>query len=57
MSFQWFSRDKIPYDRMWDDDKYWLPAILDGKRVQATFVFRENNGENVVEYKDIQQVG
>ena len=56
MTFQWFNRDKIPYSKMWDDDKYWLPLVLDGKRLQATFIFREKDGENVVDYKDIKKV-
>jgi hypothetical protein len=25
----WFEIDKIPYDKMWADDIYWLPRILD----------------------------
>lgn len=24
----WFDLDKIPYDKMWKDDIYWLPRIL-----------------------------
>ena len=36
---QWFSFDAIPYDTMWDDDKYWLPKVLSGKKVFARFVF------------------
>ncbi len=55
MAFQWFRRDGIPYDRMWDDDKYWLPLVLGGKRVQATIVFKEEGGESIVDYKEITQ--
>ncbi|MDR2828320.1 MAG: 8-oxo-dGTP diphosphatase [Acholeplasmatales bacterium] len=39
---KWFSFEKIPYDTMWDDDKYWLPLVLDGKRVRAKFIFNKN---------------
>ena len=35
----WFDLDKIPYDNMFPDDKYWLPLILDGKKINAYFSF------------------
>jgi len=28
MKPEWFSIDEIPYDKMWDDDSYWMPRIL-----------------------------
>lgn len=36
---KWFSVDEIPYNQMFSDDIYWLPYILDGKRVQGRFTF------------------
>lgn len=35
----WCPVDQIPYDRMWQDDRYWLPAMLEGKRFNAFFTF------------------
>jgi 8-oxo-dGTP diphosphatase len=46
----WYRLDDIPYPSMWDDNKYWLPLILDGKSVQAFFTFKEDN-ETVGEAK------
>jgi 8-oxo-dGTP diphosphatase len=46
----WYKMDDIPFPSMWDDNRYWLPLILDGKRVQATFTFKEDN-ETVEEAK------
>ena len=40
---QWFGREVIPYNEMWDDDKYWLPHILEGKKLRATFFFNEQD--------------
>jgi hypothetical protein len=40
---KWFSKSRIPYDRMWDDDRYWLQLMLDKKRFDAIFVFDRNN--------------
>jgi 8-oxo-dGTP diphosphatase len=39
----WFPIERIPFDRMWDDDRYWLPSVLAGKRVRAEFSFAEDN--------------
>ena len=43
MKPQWFNRDNIPFSEMWDDDKYWLPHILGGKKLKAKFFFDEND--------------
>jgi hypothetical protein len=28
MKPEWFDIEKIPYDKMWDDDIIWLPRVL-----------------------------
>ena len=38
----WFKVDSIPYDKMFSDDKYWLPLVLSGKKISAHFSFDEN---------------
>lgn len=43
MAPAWFPIDEIPYDRMWDDDHYWLPLVLAGKRIRAEFSFAADN--------------
>jgi ADP-ribose pyrophosphatase YjhB (NUDIX family) len=43
MKPEWFHTKELPFDSMWDDDKYWLPEILSGKKVKARFVFEEDN--------------
>jgi 8-oxo-dGTP pyrophosphatase MutT (NUDIX family) len=43
MAPKWFSFEEIPYKSMWPDDKYWLPKILQGKKVKASFVFGEGD--------------
>lgn len=42
MSPKWFNINNIPYEKMFPDDKYWLPLILKGKKVKAYFDFDEN---------------
>ena len=41
MQPKWFSIDSIPYNQMLPDDKYWLPLILEGKKIDAYFDFDE----------------
>lgn len=38
----WFGIEDIPYSRMLPDDTYWLPLILEGKKIRASFQFDEN---------------
>lgn len=40
---RWFSKDKMPLDQMWEDDRYWLPALIEGKKFQGTFRFSEDS--------------
>lgn len=35
----WYPVSRIPFDRMWDDARYWLPRALAGDFVSATFIF------------------
>lgn len=50
MTAEWFGFDKIPYDKMWDDDRYWLPMILEGKKLIGEFIFEEDN-KKLADYK------
>lgn len=49
MSPKWFKFGEIPYDKMWPDDKFWLPHILKGWKVEADFVFEP--GDKIKEHK------
>lgn len=49
MAPQWVPRDAIPYSKMWADDKYWLPLVLRGENVKASFQFSED-GSKVLRY-------
>jgi 8-oxo-dGTP diphosphatase len=45
---QWYARDSIPYDDMWDDARYWLPQVMAGQTIEARFTFADDN-ESVAE--------
>lgn len=53
MEPHWFDIKDIPYDRMFPDDTYWLPYILDGKKIKAFFEFDDD--WNLIS-KDIKEV-
>jgi 8-oxo-dGTP pyrophosphatase MutT (NUDIX family) len=46
---KWFSFDEIPYKNMWPDDILWMPHVLQGKKVKASFSFGE--GDTVLDHK------
>jgi 8-oxo-dGTP diphosphatase len=35
----WFQIADIPYDRMWEDDRYWLPQLLEKRSFEGRFSF------------------
>jgi mutator protein MutT len=43
MKPEWFSVESIPFDTMWPDDVFWLPKVIEHKKVKASFVFGEKD--------------
>ena len=42
LATEWYPTSAPPYERMWDDAKYWLPRVLAGERVRATFSYADD---------------
>lgn len=38
----WTPVDKIPYEEMWEDDKLWVPLVLDGTRFFGRYLFDDD---------------
>lgn len=38
----WTPVDAIPYDRMWEDDRIWLPMVIEGQRFRGRWVFDDD---------------
>ncbi len=53
MSPKWFNVQDIPYEKMWPDDPFWLPKVLEGKLLRAYFKFGEND---IVKEKEVNIV-
>lgn len=49
MAPKWFKKNKLPFKKMWPDDIYWLPKVLNGKILNAEFLFAE--GDVLLDYK------
>jgi 8-oxo-dGTP diphosphatase len=47
---EWFDYDSLPYDQMWEDDRYWMPHLLDGDTFAGEFVFDED-GDELLEWE------
>jgi len=43
MKPQWFEISKIPFEKMWKDDPYWMPLFLAGKKFKGKFLFNEKD--------------
>jgi 8-oxo-dGTP diphosphatase len=37
----WCQIDEIPFERMWEDDSYWLKQVLNGESFDGRFLFTE----------------
>lgn len=53
MNPEWFKTEEIPFDEMWPADKFWIPEILSGKLIKATFILTE---DDIVKEKNIEIV-
>ena len=45
----WFEHKNIPFEKMWQDDKHWMPLVLQGKKLEATFIFEADN-ESIADF-------
>lgn len=40
---EWYPVAALPFDQMWDDAPRWLPRVLSGERLRATFTYADDN--------------
>jgi 8-oxo-dGTP diphosphatase len=46
----WIAEDALPYDRMWPDDRVWLPHVLAGRLFHGVFRLSEDH-KTLLEHK------
>jgi 8-oxo-dGTP diphosphatase/2-hydroxy-dATP diphosphatase len=39
---QWFAQSELPYENMWEDDRYWLPLALESKKFKGKFLLSKD---------------
>ena len=44
----WTPLERIPYDEMWADDRYWLPLFLEDTPFDGRFIF---DGDDMLDYE------
>jgi len=44
----WTPMNEIPFDEMWEDDRYWLPMMIRGERFQTRWIF---DGDRMLDYE------
>jgi 8-oxo-dGTP pyrophosphatase MutT (NUDIX family) len=60
MKPKWFATDAVPLDAMWEDDRYWLPAILasgDDALCVGIFRFASPSGGSEMLSRELATVG
>lgn len=50
----WCPVEELPLERMWDDDRYWLPRVLAGERLRGAFTYAPDN--ETVQHADLQHL-
>ncbi|WP_263078239.1 8-oxo-dGTP diphosphatase [Endozoicomonas sp. Mp262] len=48
----WFHLDQIPYDEMWEDDRYWLPLLIKNQPFKGRYLF---DNDNMLDFQLIPQ--
>jgi 8-oxo-dGTP diphosphatase len=44
-SLKWFELNELPFKNMWQDDLYWVPLLLEGKKFLGNFYFSKDGKE------------
>ena len=38
----WVRQDEVPFDDMWEDDRFWLPMVVRGERFVGRWIFDDD---------------
>ena len=51
---KWVNLNELPYEEMWEDDRHWVPLLLEDKKFKAEFYF--DNQANVLLDHRVEEV-
>lgn len=51
-SAHWVPIGAIPYEKMWDDDRHWIPLVLEGRQFHRLYWFDANDRMKREEVRD-----
>ena len=40
---EWFDIENLPYNKMWPDDRHWMPIFLRGEKFKGRIYFKDQN--------------
>ncbi len=49
---EWFHIDHIPFDAMWQDNKYWMPLLFQGSKFIGKFFFDKD--QNIISHSLVE---
>ena len=55
MKPRWFKISEIPYDHMWQDDRYWMPQVLVGQKLKTVFAFDKDDNLLSQQIQEIEE--
>ncbi len=50
---RWFRKEDLPYEQMWEDDRYWLPLLTAGIKFKGVFEFTSDS-KRIVSHRVIK---
>jgi ADP-ribose pyrophosphatase YjhB (NUDIX family) len=56
MTVTWFNENYIPYEKMLEDDKYWLPMLLTSKKFIGNFIFNKDFKISKYKLKEVEEL-
>lgn len=56
MKPEWFLVNEIPFDSMWNADRFWYPLLLEGKKFMGKFVLDNTTAILEKTLKEVQMV-
>ena len=52
---RWFDVDALPFQEMWEDDRYWSRLALEGKRFEGWFYY-SGDFEKLIDYRVVENI-